>query len=113
MRKLRICNLRTRGRDSHPGQSRVLLGCRQCGSISGSCISRQKILWGNHDLQEDLGIGYDCSIGGNELDCELGLTARATGQDELQIANFVPFQLPTCIAKRSTLRQRGPLWQPC
>ena len=32
----------------------------------------------SHDLQEDLGIGYDCSIGGNELDCELGLTARAT-----------------------------------
>src|SRR5262245_10991098 len=102
MRKLRICNLRAHGRDSHPGQSRVLLGCHRCGSISG--------LWGNHDLQEDLGIGYDRSIRGDELDYELGLTASATGQGELQIANFVSFQLPTCIAKRSTLGQRGPLW---
>jgi hypothetical protein len=70
-------------------------------------------LWGSHDLQQDLGIGYNSSVGGNELDCEFCLTARDTGQNELQITNFVPFKLPSCIAKGSPLRQRASLWQPC
>jgi hypothetical protein len=49
MRKLRICNLR-----AHPQE-------------------------GSRNLQEDLGIGDDCSFGRDELDCKFGLTARAIG----------------------------------
>ena len=53
-----------------------------------SAFRGKKSCRGSHDLQEDLGIGHDCRVGGNKLDCQLGLTARATtGQDELQIAN--------------------------
>jgi hypothetical protein len=70
-------------------------------------------LWGSRNLQEDLGIGHESSIGREELNCEFGLAARAIGHDELQIAYFVPFQLPSCIAKGSTVRQRAPLWQAC
>jgi hypothetical protein len=69
-------------------------------------------LWGSRNLQDGFGIGYDCSIRRHKLDCEFRLTARATGQDELRITNFVPFQLPSCSAKGATLRQRAPLWQP-
>ena len=64
-------------------------------------------------MQEDLGIGHECTIGRDELDCEFGLAARGIGHDELQIGYFVPFQLPSCIAKGLTLGQRAPLWQAC
>ena len=30
----------------------------------------------------------------------------------MQIANFVPFQLPYCLAVGSAIRQRAALWQP-
>jgi len=85
----------------------------QWGITSVFSISRQRTLWGSRNLEEALGIGHECGIGRDELDCELGLTARAIGHDELQIAYFVPFQLPSCIAKGSTVRQRASLWQPC
>jgi hypothetical protein len=81
--------------------------------ISVFFVWRQRTLWSSRNLQEDLGIGHERSIGRDELDFEFGLTARAIGHDELQIAYFVPFQLPSCSAKGATVRQRAPLWKAC
>jgi hypothetical protein len=63
-------------------------------------------------LEERRGVRDDGAIGRDELDYEFGFATRGVGQNKMQIANLVGFQIPFSIAIGAPRRQRAALWQP-
>ena len=57
------------------------------------------------------GVRDDGAIGCNELDYEFGDSTRGIGQNELQIAEFIGFQVPFAFAIGASRGQPAALWQ--